>query len=297
MAEKGGGSNSAPLVSVLTPAYNEEAFLAANLKSVKRQTYENIEHIVVDDGSTDATPEILASYESEYNLRWESKDNEGLAPTLNRAAELAEGEYVVWLNADDVLYDTDTLKTVAEAFQTSPNADFLYGSYALIDADGQVRYVQAPFPWFQRDQLTRTCYGAFIFMRREVLAGGGLNTAIKHVPDYELYLRNAEEGCRFQYVDEILFCHRRHADTKTANSQSEMATEQRECQRRYREEFGTKFHLLRTVDLGLLRLFRLRGLAQYVRSEREDTDLAVDREGSSVGAVARRTVASMLPSW
>lgn len=288
--------SSGPLLSVLTPAYNEEAFLAANLESVKRQTYEHVEHVVVDDGSTDETPEILASYESEYDLRWESKDNEGLAPTLNRAAELAEGEYVVWLNADDVLYDTGTLATVAEAFQASPNADFLYGSYGLTDADSRVQYIRAPFPWFRRDQLMRTCYGAFIFMRREVLADGGLNTAFDHVPDYELYLRKADEGCRFEYVDEILFCHRRHADTKTASNQSEMAAEKRDCQRRYRREFGTRFHLMRTVDLGLLRLFRLRGLAQYVRSERGDADLAFDRKGSSVGAVARRTVASMVPS-
>lgn len=295
MVDEGGRSGSSPLISVLTPAYNEEAFLGANLESVKRQRYRNVEHVVVDDGSTDATPEILADYESEYDLRWESKSNEGLAPTLNRAAELADGEYVVWLNADDVLYGADALATVAEAFQASPEADLLYGSYALINADGRVQYVQAPFPWFRWNQLTRTCYGAFIFMRREILADG-LDTAFDHVPDYELYLRKAEEGNRFEYVDEVLFCHRRHADTKTAGRQSEMAAEQRDCQRRYREAFGTRFRFMRTVDLGLLRLFRLWGLAQYVRSERGSADLAFDRQASSVSTVARRTLASMIPS-
>lgn len=289
-------SSTSPMISVLTPAYNEEAFLAVNLESVKQQSYEHVEHIVVDDGSTDDTPKILESYESEYNLRWESKDNEGLAKTLNRAAELARGEYVVWLNADDVLYHTEVLATVAGNFQASPNVDFLFGSFARIDAEGRVLYVQAPLPWFRWDQLTRTCYGAFIFMRREVLVDGGLDSAFDHVPDYEFYLRKANEGCQFEHVDEILFCHRLHADTKTISNQSEMAAEQRHCQQRYRDEFGTWFRLLRTVDLGLLRLFRLRGLTQFVRSDRRDVDLAFNLEDSSVGAVARRTVASMIPS-
>jgi len=79
-----------PLVSIVTPAYNAERFIEDTIKSVMNQTYPYIEHIIIDDGSTDETPKILQKFEKLYNLKWFSKKNEGQAVTLNKCIDLAQ---------------------------------------------------------------------------------------------------------------------------------------------------------------------------------------------------------------
>src|SRR5258705_13925027 len=91
--------NELPLVSVVTPTYNRAPFLVETIESVLAQTYSNIEYIVVDDGSTDNTPEILESYAN--NLVWVAQSNAGETPTVNRAWSMTHGEYIMNVNSDD----------------------------------------------------------------------------------------------------------------------------------------------------------------------------------------------------
>jgi len=94
-----------PLVSVLIPAYNHEQYVEAALQSVVDQTYSNIEIIVINDGSTDRTGEVVLSFISkhtEYNINYIDKLNEGICRTLNKGLELAKGKYVALLASDDI---------------------------------------------------------------------------------------------------------------------------------------------------------------------------------------------------
>ena len=90
-----------PLVSIVTPTYNQAEYLAETIESVLAQDYPNIEYIVLDDGSTDSTPEVLNRYSG--RVRWERHDNMGQARTLNKGWAMSRGEFIGYLSSDDLL--------------------------------------------------------------------------------------------------------------------------------------------------------------------------------------------------
>src|SRR4051812_6953262 len=98
-----------PTVSVVTPAYNQADFLRDTVESVLSQDYPNIEYIVLDDGSTDDTPNILAEYGDRF--RWETQKNIGQTATINKGWSLTSGDIITWLNSDDTFYDSTSVST------------------------------------------------------------------------------------------------------------------------------------------------------------------------------------------
>lgn len=90
-----------PLVSIVTPSFNQGRFIEETILSVKNQNYPHIEHLIIDGGSTDETLDVIRRYEGTYNLRWVSEPDEGQADALNKGFRLARGEVLGWLNADD----------------------------------------------------------------------------------------------------------------------------------------------------------------------------------------------------
>ena len=125
---------SQPLVSVITPAYNQAAWLPDCLLSVANQTYQHIEHIVVDDGSTDDTPSILER--AAGSVRRIRQENAGQSAAINRAFRNARGEIVGWLNSDDAFFDVRAVEKAVATFQKYPRADVVYGHAALVNAEG-----------------------------------------------------------------------------------------------------------------------------------------------------------------
>lgn len=127
------------LVTVVTVCYNAEKFIAKTMKSVLEQTYENIEYIIKDGESTDRTNEIVESYRERFEQKGISfvhiirKDN-GIYDAMNQATDIATGEYINYMNADDIFFDGNVLTDVFESGQT---ADLLYG-----DAVCQYEYVK-----------------------------------------------------------------------------------------------------------------------------------------------------------
>src|SRR6266545_3406317 len=105
-----------PLVSVITPSFNSGPFIEATIRSVLEQDYPSVEHIVLDSGSTDQTPEVLGRYPS---LRVVSPAPATIAKKINLAFELASGEIFMWINADDVLLPGAITRAVA-ALQSDP---------------------------------------------------------------------------------------------------------------------------------------------------------------------------------
>ena len=95
-----------PLVSLIIPTYNYGAYLPSTLKSCLQQTNASLEIIVVDDGSTDETPQILAKYKSINNIIYQRIANNGVANARNVGMQLARGKYLIFLDADDLLGDT-----------------------------------------------------------------------------------------------------------------------------------------------------------------------------------------------
>lgn len=127
------------LISVITPSYNQAEFLEKTLKSVKNQTHDQVEHIVVDGGSTDKSVDILKNFEDTYNLRWISEQDKGQAHAIQKGLDQANGDIYCWLNSDDIYLTDKALDIVAEAFRKYPEADVVSGKGIHINQEGRWR--------------------------------------------------------------------------------------------------------------------------------------------------------------
>ena len=120
-----------PKISIITVVYNAHKALSKTIESVRNQTYENIEYIVVDGNSTDGTLDIIETNRASIN-KWISEKDSGLYDAMNKGLRMADGDYVLFLNAGDLLYN-DTI--IEQVFDTG-NADIYYGETVIIDKDG-----------------------------------------------------------------------------------------------------------------------------------------------------------------
>ena len=157
-----------PLVSIITPSYNQGRFLEATLQSVLGQDYPNLEYLVVDGGSTDNSVEIIHRY-ADRLAWWVSEKDAGQSEAINKGLKRARGEFVGWLNSDDV-YLPGAVSGAVAAFRSHPDAGVVYGDALAIEADGK------PFNLMRARQYTLVDLMAFniicqpaAFMRRSVL--------------------------------------------------------------------------------------------------------------------------------
>ena len=126
-------SHTQPLVSVVTPAYNQAAFLRDTIESVLSQDYLAIEHQIIDDGSTDETPQILAEYEGRAWI--ERHENRGQTPTINKGWERAKGDILTWLNSDDTFLP-GAVTAAVEYFEKNPDVGIVFGDTLFTDEHG-----------------------------------------------------------------------------------------------------------------------------------------------------------------
>lgn len=177
---------------------------------MKNQVYPNIEHVVVDGGSTDETLEILKKHEGTYNLRWISEPDEGHADAVNKGFRMAKGDVIGWLNSDDVYFDRGTIRAVVDAFQRYPEADIVYGDCAYIWEDGMILRIQC-VPRFRYSRFLRGCFleQPAVFFRRHVVEAHQLDKRLKVAIDYEYWLRIGKHY-RFYRLPRILAADRNH---------------------------------------------------------------------------------------
>jgi len=122
-------------ISVVTPSYNQARFVDATMRSIHDQAYQDLEHIVIDGGSTDGSVEIIAGY-ADRLASWVSEKDDGQTDALIKGFARATGDIYCWLNSDD-LFEPYTLAEVAEFFSRHPEARFVYGDSTWIDAAGR----------------------------------------------------------------------------------------------------------------------------------------------------------------
>jgi putative colanic acid biosynthesis glycosyltransferase len=119
------------LISIITVVYNGEQFLEKTIQSVKNQTYKNIEYIIIDGGSTDGTVEIIKKYE-DYIDYWVSEKDKGIYDAMNKGSQIATGDFINFLNADDIIYKNNTLENIVK---NMINIDSVYYGRASIVSD------------------------------------------------------------------------------------------------------------------------------------------------------------------
>ena len=186
---------SVPVVSVVVPTYNAADTLLETIESVRRQTLSAIELIVIDDGSTDDTRRLLGTVH-DPRLQVFSYPNAGIAAARNRGLERARGEFVSFIDADD-LWTADKLELQLEALRRRPEAAIAYSWTAFIDAQGRFLFAKEPSraAGDVSADLVRSCFvasGSNILARKRCLeAIGGFDTTLEAAQDWDLCLRVA----------------------------------------------------------------------------------------------------------
>lgn len=225
-----------PLVSVVTPAYNQADFLRDTLESVLAQDYPNIEHQVIDDGSTDSTPEILQEYSDRIFV--ESHQNRGQTPTINKGWERARGDIVTWLNSDDTFLP-GAVSTAVKYFQDHPDVDIVFGDTLFTQADGTPIEPSRKRTEFDYQFFVRECENPIAqpsaFIRRKVIDDVGfLDPKFYYFMDWDFWLR-AGLRHRIEYFPGLYSTYRLHKDSKTVAQANKAAPE---LQYMYRKFFA-----------------------------------------------------------
>jgi glycosyltransferase involved in cell wall biosynthesis len=198
-----------PLVSIVTPTYNQAKYLAETIESVLAQNYPNIEYIVLDDGSKDDTPEVLKQYDG--RIRHERHENMGQANTLNRGWGMASGSLIGYLSSDDILYP-NAIEHLVAILGSDPSIVCVYPDSDLIDINSKVikRHICRPF---DLDELVvrQECYiGPGALFRRDAFKKvGGWRPELKLAPDREFWIRLAGQG-KFSFCAHSLAGYRMH---------------------------------------------------------------------------------------
>ena len=206
---------SEPLVSILTPSFQQGPWIADNLRSVAVQTYPHIEHIVMDGGSTDATRAILEQQPRSDRLRWWSEPDRGQSHALNKALSVSQGEIIGWLNSDDAYFAPGVVEGAVDVFRRRPEVAVVYGHAALVNADGLLLHLIWAPPFSRRLLLLHDfILQPAAFIRRNAVRDQLADESFEFAMDYELWLRLSAKA-PFQRMNRIVAIDRHHGERKS----------------------------------------------------------------------------------
>ncbi len=204
-------SASHPLVSIVTPTYNHAAYLESTIKSVINQNYKNIQYIVINDGSTDATEKILEKYSTKFQCI--NQSNIGQVKTLAKGWALSEGEYIGYLSSDDILLP-DAIGKMVSLLNANDDVVCVYPDADLIDKNNTLIKKNVCRSFDLSDYIVhQQCYigpGA-LFRRRKYEEIGGWNQNFRLAPDAEFWIRLCRTG-KILFHAETLAAYRFHSN-------------------------------------------------------------------------------------
>jgi glycosyltransferase involved in cell wall biosynthesis len=188
-----------PLVSIVTPSYNQADYLEQTIQSVLAQDYPRIEYLVVDGASSDGSVEIIRRY-GDRLAWWVSEPDRGQAEAINKGMQRANGEIIAWLNSDD-LYLPGAVSRAVAALQADPGLGLVYGDALTIDAQGRPLHPLVFGEWGLAELIRfRIICQPAVFMRRSILEQAGyLDPAYHMMLDHHLWVRIAQRA-QIRYI-------------------------------------------------------------------------------------------------
>lgn len=254
-----------PLVTIVTPSYNQGAFIEDTILSVQNQDYPYIEHIVTDGDSTDNTLDILRKYNGK--IIWISEKDKGQSDAVNKGFAMARGQIIGWLNSDDLYFSKDTISAVVNAFQYFKTADLIYGDFVRVDKNNLILKVYHSPSKFSYDRLLRIGYISqpATFFRREIIDKYELDVSLNIVMDLEFWLKIGRDKRSFKHLDKIIAAERLHKDAKCVSKNDEMHKEAQEIREKYGESFNMKHYFSLFLDKLFFAPFKIKGLITILR--------------------------------
>ncbi|HEY8628271.1 MAG TPA: glycosyltransferase family 2 protein [Gaiellaceae bacterium] len=209
-----------PLVSIVTPSYNQARFLEETIRSVLDQDYPELEYLVVDGGSTDGSAEIVERY-ADRLAWWTSEPDGGQAAALNKAFAHAAGDVLGWISSDDTLLPGAVSRVVAELGR-DPQPALVYGEALFVDEDGNELFPLQPRP-FDVAAMVRACDNHVVqpgsLFRRDALElAGPFDERAYYFFDFEFVLTLAERGARVASIPDRLATYRVHGESKSGGA-------------------------------------------------------------------------------
>ena len=209
-------SEALPLVTVITPSFNQARFIRATIESVLSQDYPNIEYIIVDGGSTDGTSGVVAPYSN--RLTFISEKDRGQADAINKGLRMASGSIVAYLNSDD-LFLPGAVSAAVAALAANPELGAVYGEGYRIDADGNViaRFeVTEEFNLWKLVNVSDYILQQTVFWRRSVFDTiGFFDLDLHYGLDWEILMRTGKRYV-MEYIPQFMGCLREYPEAKTS---------------------------------------------------------------------------------
>lgn len=249
-------ASQTPLVSIVTPSYNQGTFIEATILSVLGQDYPHVEYLVVDGASSDETLEILHRYSR--CLRWISEPDSGQSQAINKGFALTRGEILGWLNSDDA-YATDALSIAVEYLVSHPDVMLVYGDANFVDANGVMIGPCMNLEPFDLNRLIH--YSDFIvqpaafFRRLAFEAVGGLDESLHWTMDYDLWLKIGQRY-KVTYLPRLMANCRWFGGNKTAIGGTARLDEIERVAKRYGARGLPAYYCLEAAGFNLQKAWR-----------------------------------------
>ncbi|MEB3340190.1 glycosyltransferase [Okeania sp.] len=219
-----------PKVSVIIPVYNCELYIAQAIESVLNQTYTDYEIIVINDGSTDNTYQILQPYMTK--IRYFYQENKGLSATRNQGIKMAKGELIALLDADD-LFLSDKLEKQVAIFDAQPNIGLVQSGWRVVNEKGEK--IEDVEPWHKSPELDLVSWlkwkatnpSSMMFRKEWLERVNGFNEEFRRLEDFDIVIRLALAGCQATWFPKVAVCYRQHSGNMTRNLLAQIAVEEK----------------------------------------------------------------------
>ncbi|MGC3947780.1 MAG: glycosyltransferase family 2 protein [Chryseolinea sp.] len=247
-------------ISIVTPSYNQGAFIEETILSIINQNYPNLEYIIIDGGSTDNSVDIIRKYEK-HLAYWVSEKDNGQSEAINKGFKKATGDIICWLNSDDILIE-GALNKVANIFTANKELDLINGQTVLIDKNSNIlsgHFVLKQKKWYAERGIYYINQPS-MFWRRSLLDSTGLLKEDFHtLMDKEFLIRMFERNVKIGHLEKFLAGFRIHGESKSAGNPTSLKWFEEDNQKLlelYRNSYGQNPKLITKLIYRFEKLIR-----------------------------------------